>query len=118
MKSYIYYAFWFLLEDDRYTVYLNNQCYDDNRDLNNVAARKIDTMLSEFFPQNKTQITHDSSVDSDEFITYLSEKYQISISQYLCMGFEEDREICILKEKQKPLEEKGKECNIEQLPQN
>lgn len=119
MKSYIYYAFAFSLEDDRYTVCLNNECYNDARDLTNIAARKIDTMISEFFPKNEIQITHESPIDSDEFIKYLCEKYEISISQYLCMGFEDDREICIIKEKETPLEkEEEEECNIEPLPQN
>lgn len=113
MKSYIYYAFSFSLEDDRYTVLLNNQCYDADRNLSNIAARKIDTMLSEFFPANETQITTDESVDSDSFITYLCEKYQISISQHLCTNFEDDREITILKEKEKPLE-REEPCDTEQ----
>jgi hypothetical protein len=104
MKSYIYYAFSFSLEDDRYTVLLNNQCYDSDRNLTNIAARKIDTMISEFLPANETQITTDESVDSDSFISYLCERYQISIAQHLCINFEDDREIAIIKEKEKPLE--------------
>lgn len=118
MKTYIYYAFSFSLENERYTVMLNSECYDSDRDLTNIAARKIDTMLSEFFPANEIQITHNQSVDSDAFITYLCEKYQISISQHLCISFEDDREIAIIKEKEQPLEKDLEDCNTEQSQLN
>lgn len=118
MRTYVYYAFSFSVEDDRYTVMLNSECYDYNRDLTNIAARKIDTMLSEFFPANQTQITTNESVDPDSFTSYLCEKYQISISQHLCINFEDNREITIIKQKEKPLEREEDDCNTEQLPQN
>jgi hypothetical protein len=105
MKNYIYYAFSFSVEDNRYTVLLNNECYDSDRNLTNIAARKIDTMISEFLPANETQITTDESVDSDSFISYLCERYQISISQHLCTNFENNTKISIFKEKEKPLQE-------------
>lgn len=109
---YIYYALGFDREEERYTVLLNNDTYDESLYIKNVMARKIDTMLSEFFPQSEIQIEHSAPIEADAFSRYLSNKYLINISQHLCTGFDRDEEITIIKQKIPPLEDK----NLDAVP--
>ena len=114
----IYYALGFDILDDRYTLLLNNESYDDALNLKNIVARKIDTMISEFFPKNEIQIQELTALEPSVFVKYLSNKYQISISEYLCTAFTRDEEITIIKEKIPPFKEDLEDCNTEQSPLN